>query len=121
MLALLIPTRVHAVLDYVTAGALLAAPELFRLKDVPSSALAPRAAGAVAVVQSAATDYELGLVRALPMRAHLLLDVLSGAALAASPFLVGYARHGRRYWIPHVLVGTMEVAVALVTETETER
>ncbi|HZC00350.1 MAG TPA: hypothetical protein VE844_03000 [Gammaproteobacteria bacterium] len=29
-----IPTSVHGVLDYVTGSALLATPELFRLKDV---------------------------------------------------------------------------------------
>ena len=115
MVAKLIPTKVHGVLDYVTGGALRAAPELFRLKDVPASAAAPRIAGAAAGVYSLLTDYELGAVRVLPMRAHLALDAMSGALLAASPWLLGYAREGRRYWLPHVAVGAMEVAVALIS------
>jgi hypothetical protein len=31
------------------------------------------------------TDYELGIVRLLPMLVHLALDAMSGALLAASP------------------------------------
>jgi D-arabinose 1-dehydrogenase-like Zn-dependent alcohol dehydrogenase len=47
-----IPTSVHGVLDYVTGSALLAAPELFRLKDVPPAALASRLACAGATAYS---------------------------------------------------------------------
>jgi hypothetical protein len=112
----LIPTKVHGVLDYVTGGALLAAPELFRLKDVPASAAAPRVAGAAAGAYSLLTDYELGAARVIPMRAHLALDAMSGVLLAASPWLLGYAKAGRRYWLPHVAVGAMEVAVALISK-----
>src|SRR5215210_1476720 len=61
----LIPTRVHGVIDYLTSGTLLAAPELLRLKDVPSAALTLRLSGAKAAAYSLLTDYELGLVRVL--------------------------------------------------------
>jgi hypothetical protein len=115
----LIPTKVHGVLDYVTGAVLLAAPELFRLKDVPASAAAPRAAGAAASVYSLLTDYELGAVRVIPMRVHLVLDALSGALLAASPWVLGYARAGRRYWAPHAAVGVAEIAAALVSRSDT--
>ena len=47
-----IPTSVHGFLDYVTGSALLAAPELFRLKDVAPAALAPRLACAGATAYS---------------------------------------------------------------------
>ena len=114
----IIPTRVHGVLDYVVGSALLAAPELFRLKDVPASALAPRLAGAGATAYSLMTDYELGAVKVLPMRAHLMLDAASGALLAASPWLFGYGRAGTRYWLPHTLVGANEIVVALMTKTQ---
>jgi hypothetical protein len=55
-----IPTSVHGVLDYLTGSALLATPELLRLKDVPFSALAFRSAGGGAAAYSLLTDYELG-------------------------------------------------------------
>ncbi len=118
MVAQVIPTKVHGVVDYATSGALLAAPEIFRLKDVRASALAPRLAGAAATVYSALTDYELGVVKALPMKAHLALDAASGALLAASPWVLRYRRHGVRHWLPHTLVGVSEVAVALTSRTD---
>jgi hypothetical protein len=103
-----LPTRAHGVLDYATGSALLAAPELLRLKDVPQAVLTPRLAGAGATVYSLMTDYELGVVRVLPMPVHLALDAMSGALLAASPWRLGYARNGMRYWLPHALVGASE-------------
>jgi hypothetical protein len=75
------------VLDYVIGSALLAAPELFRLKDVPPAALTPRLAGAGATTYSLMTDYELGAVRLLSMPVHLALDAMSGVLLLSSPHL----------------------------------
>ena len=115
------PTSVHGVLDYVTGSALLAAPELFRLKDVPSAALTPRLTGAGATAYSLLTDYELGAVRLLPMPVHLALDAMSGALLATSPWLLGYAKNGPRYWLPHALVGASEILAALATKTQPPR
>jgi hypothetical protein len=113
-----IPTSVHGVLDYVTGSALLAAPELFRLKDVPPAALTPRLAGAGATTYSLVTDYELGAVRLLPMPVHLALDAVSGVLLVSSPWLLGYAKNGLRYWLPHTLVGASEILAALATKTQ---
>jgi hypothetical protein len=120
MIAGVIPTKVHGVIDYATSGALLAAPELFRLKDVRRSALAPRLAGAAATAYSAFTDYELGVVKALPMKAHLGLDAASGVLLAASPWALGYRRYGVRHWLPHTLVGLSELAVALTSKSDSD-
>lgn len=118
MVAEVIPTKVHGVVDYATSGTLLAAPELLRLKDVRSSALAPRVSGAARTGLSALTDYELGAVRVIPMKAHLAADAVMGALLAASPWVAGYRKHGLRHWLPHMLVGLSEVALALTTKSE---
>lgn len=118
MVANVIPTRVHGAVDYATSGALVAAPELLRLKRTSASALAPRIAGGATAVSSALTDHELGAVKLLPMRAHLALDAAAGALLAASPWVLGTRRRGVRHWLPHTLVGLGEVAVALTSKTE---
>jgi SPW repeat len=114
----MIPTSVHGVLDYLTGSTLLAAPELLRLKDVPSSALAFRLAGGGAAAYSLLTDYELGAKKIVPMPVHLMLDAASGALLAASPWVFGSAKNGTRYWMPHVLVGLFEILVAGTTKTQ---
>ena len=64
-----------------------------------------RLAGTGAIAYSLLTDYELGLMRLLHMPAHLALDAMSGALLVSSPWLLGFADRGTRYWLPHALVG----------------
>ena len=110
-----IPTHVHGVLDYLTGSALLAAPGLLGIKDDPRAALTLRLTGAGATAYSLLTDYELGLVRSIPVPAHLVLDAMSGALLASSPWLLGFADRGTRYWLPHVLVGATEILAASTT------
>lgn len=116
-----VPTRVHGVVDYAAATALLAAPDIFRLKQTSPSAIAPRVTGALAAAYSALTDYELGVRRVLPMKAHLALDAAGGALLAGLPWATRSARRGPRYWVPHLALGAAEIGLALTTRTEPGR
>lgn len=113
----IISTQIHGIVDYVTGGALLSAPRLLGLDDVPASAHVLRLAGAGAALYSVLTNYELGIVKVIPMPAHLALDAASGVLVASSPWLFGFAREGSRYWLPHVLVGAFEVLAATTTRT----
>jgi hypothetical protein len=56
-------------------------------------------------------------VRLLPMPVHLAMAAASGALLASSPWLFGFANEGRRYWLPHVLVGATEMLAAAMSKT----
>jgi hypothetical protein len=91
---------------------LLATPGLLGLGDEPRAALALRLAGGGATAYSLSTDYELGLVRLLPMPRRLALDAMSSALLASSPRLFGFAERGARYWLPHALVDATGVLAA---------
>jgi hypothetical protein len=113
----IVSTKTHGVLDYLTGTALLAAPKILGLEDVPSSARALQLAGGGATAYSLLTDYEFGVAKLLPMPVHLALDATSGALLASSPWLFGFARNGPRYWLPHVLVGMQEILAAAITKT----
>ena len=112
-----IPTREHGALDYLTGGALLAAPGLLGIKDDLRATLALRLAGGGATAYSLVTDYEFGLAGLLPMPVHLALDAASGVLLASSPWLFGFAEKGTRYWLPHALVGAQEILAAAMTKT----
>jgi hypothetical protein len=116
-----IPTKLHGALDYVTAPALAVAPDVLRLNGMRSSSLVPRTIGTGGGVVAALTDYELGVKMVIPMRAHLVVDAVSGAALASAPWLFGSARQGARHWLPHAVVGVTELALALTTKTEKRR
>ncbi|HKH11409.1 MAG TPA: SPW repeat protein [Rubrobacter sp.] len=112
-----VSTKTHGVLDLASAGTLLAAPRLLGLESGSRAASVLRMAGGGAAAYSMITDYEFGVVGLLPMRVHLALDAASGAFLAASPWLFGFAKNGPRYWAPHVLMGAGEVLAALASRT----
>ncbi len=113
-----IPTSAHGVLDYLVGVALLAAPWLFGFADNETARWVTMAFGAAAILYSLLTDYEIGVIRAIPMPVHLILDAMSGILLAASPWLFGFSEE---VWVPHVIVGVFEIIAAISTETEPNR
>jgi hypothetical protein len=110
----IISTRTHGVLDYATGLLLIVLPYIFGFADGTIAQWLPQLLGAAAILYAAFTDYELGAVRAVPMRVHLFLDVASGLLLASSPWLFGFA--DRVHW-PHLLLGLFEIAAGLMTRT----
>jgi hypothetical protein len=109
-----LPTRIHGMLDYLLGALLIASPWALGFGAGGAETWVPVGLGALLLLYSLFTDYELGLVKRLQMPAHLLLDVLSGLLLAVSPWLFGFDTH---VWMPHVVLGLAEVAVAAVTNT----
>ncbi len=111
-----IPTSVHGVIDYLWGIALLSTPWLLGFADVPAAKWVAVVFGVGALIYSALTAYELGVLRLLPMPLHLIFDGIGGLVLAASPFLFGFAD---RVYLPHLLFGLFSVAASLLTRTET--
>ena len=103
-----IPTRVHGVLDYLTAGVLIAAPALLGFRKHGMQSWLPMALGVGTIGYSLLTDYELGLFKIIPMPVHLALDAANGALLAASPWLFGFSEEVSA---PHLGLGLFEIAV----------
>ncbi len=108
-----ISTRVHGMLDYLVGALLIAAPWLFGFADGGAETWVPVVLGAGAIMYSLFTDYELGMVRSIPMPTHLMLDIGSGVLLAVSPWLFGFAD---RVWEPHLIVGLIEIGTAVMTK-----
>ncbi|RYG39935.1 hypothetical protein EON79_23465, partial [bacterium] len=88
-MALPIPRPAHGVLDYLYAAATAATPHLLGFTDVAPARWAAYGLGGLVVAVSLLTRYELGLVRVLPFRVHLLFDSLGGAAALAAPWALG--------------------------------
>jgi hypothetical protein len=107
-----IPTRVHAVFDYAVGALLIAAPWLFDFARGRAEMWIPLLLGAATTGYSLLTDYELGMVRRLPMPLHLMLDVMGGVLLVVSPWLFGFAAE---VWAPHLIIGVIAIGVALTT------
>lgn len=109
-----LPTRVHGVLDYLYGLAVIAGPWLLGFARGGAETWVPVTLGAAYLVVSLFTDYELSVVRAVPMPVHLAIDGLGGAFLAASPWIFGFADH---VYLPHLLVGLFAILASSITET----
>ena len=112
-----ISTRTHGVLDYVVGALLIVVPYILGFADGTAAQWVPQLLGLVAIGGALMTDYELGVMRVIPMPVHLGIDIASGALLALSPWLFGFA--DRVYW-PHLVVGAMEIGAGLMTRTAPE-
>ena len=112
-----ISTRTHGVLDYVVGALLIVVPYILGFADGTAAQWVPQLLGLVAIGGAMLTDYELGVMRVIPMPVHLMIDIGSGALLALSPWLFGFS--DRVFW-PHLLVGLMEIGAGLTTRTAPE-
>lgn len=108
----MINTRTHGIIDYATGALLLVAPYLFGFANGGIAQWLPQLLGAMTIVMSLFTDYELSISRVIPLRVHLGMDMATGALLAVSPWLFGFAD---LIWWPHLLVGLMEIVVPMLT------
>lgn len=109
-----LPSRIHGIIDYLWGLALLASPWVLGFSDVTAAKWLAVVFGIGAVIYSVVTDYELGLIRLLPMPLHLVIDGLGGAFLAASPWLFAFSD---RVYLPHLVFGLFSVVASLITQT----
>lgn len=111
-----VDATLHGVTDYTAASILMTA--LPRIAGVSGtrSGRQIRMAGAIHAGYSAITDYPLGVVKALPFRAHLAIDAAGAIALAAAPFVTGQYRRGTRHWLPHLALCLFELGSLALTD-----
>lgn len=114
-----IPAFVHGIFDYVGGIVLLAAPNIFGFADGPTAAvMVPRVIGVIVLLQSICTRYEVGLIKVLPMRVHLMNDYIASLFLAVSPWLFGFHNGASNQWMPHLIVGIAVFVLSLMTRTD---
>ncbi len=108
-----ITPRVHGMIDYATVLATAAAPKVLGF-PAPAAALAYGMAGSYLGL-SAVTDYPLSAKRVVPFRTHGIAEAVSGLALPAMPWALGFARHrgARNFFL--ALTG-VTFAVAALTD-----
>lgn len=108
---------IHAYLDYPVALALIALPFLFGLgTSHPLALYISPVVGLAAFLLTVFTDHHLGLVRILPYRFHLAVDLAVGLLFLALPFAFGFAGiDAVYYWVN----GAAVVSVILLSKPET--
>lgn len=113
-MAKLFSTKTHGVLDYLTVGTLLTLPRALGWNTRPTALLTN--AALMTLGYSLATRYELGLLKLLPMRAHLALDAMSAVGLLAAPWLLPDEDSSVKATL--IGLGLFELTVTLSTEAE---
>ncbi len=111
-----VDATLHGVVDY-SVGAVLATafPRLAGIEGT-RSARQIRISGASHLAYSTVTNYPLGAVKALPFKVHLALDAVGALAIAATPFVTGQWKKGRRQWVPHVALCLFELSSLAMTD-----
>jgi hypothetical protein len=109
----IIDTKTHGYLDYLMGALLIASPWLFNFYRGGAETWVPVILGIGTILYSMMTNYELGLMKAMSMRAHLAMDFVGGAILAVSPWVFGFSEFV--FW-PHLILGVFEIMASLMTD-----
>jgi SPW repeat len=109
-----IPLNLHAAIEPLMAIVIIAAPWVFQFSATTSATVVCVAVGVVMLLSGAMTDWRLSLVRLIPLRMHLMTDLLLGAVLVLSPLIFGFSDEGGPTRFT-VIVGVLELLTALMT------
>lgn len=108
-----IPSRIHGILDYVVGLFLIAYPWFtFHVGGYETWVFV--GLGVATLIYSALTNYEWGLAKVIPMKAHLIIDLVGALFLIASPWIFNFAWV---VWEDHVIVGLFEIVVIALSQT----
>jgi len=107
-----IPTRFHGILDYVVGLLMIASPWLFDFARGGAETWVLVIVGALVLLQTIMTDFEVGIVKMIPMQTHLMMDFGIGVILALSPWLFGFADY---IYTPHLIFGVFSILASLTT------
>ncbi len=112
----IIPRFFHGVADYLSGLLLLAAPNLLDFANAGGSAAwLPRVVGLTILLQALSTDYELGVMKMIPISLHLLIDYVVGAFLIAAPWLLGFSGV-RAAMMTTVVMGVLVIGLTAMTQ-----
>jgi hypothetical protein len=119
----IIPTRMHGMLDYIVGALLIASPWIFGFANESSTAKWVFVAIGIAMLAtSLMTNYELGMMKVIPMHMHLWVDAIAGVVLALSPWIFGYSNDtGTNGWVPALVIGIVELGTAGMSDPWPER
>jgi len=109
-----IPLNVHAALEPVIALVIIAAPWIFGFSDADDAKAVCIAVGAIMLIAGSMTDWRISLARVIPIRTHMMTDLLLAAVLILSPFVLGFSDHGGATRFT-VIAGVLEALTALAT------
>ncbi len=111
----IINDKLHGVIDYLAAIALIGAPFYFGFAG--HALQLSVAAGVALFLYSLMTSYSLSARKAIPFGVHLVIDFVAGVALVAAPFVLGFEGFVKTYYF---IMGGAVIVVVLLTNPKTD-
>lgn len=113
-----ISTKAHTVIGLVVGAALLIAPWLFGFSDNSAATNSAIWVGVVVLLSELVSTSPYSILKLVPMKAHVVMDVLVGVFLLLTPWLFSFMDSAaNNQWLPHVVVGVLIAGYALLTRT----
>jgi hypothetical protein len=113
----MIPKFYHGVLDYMSGVLLLAAPNLFGFSEIGGVTVwIPRIVGLMILLQALMTDYELGVMKLIPIGVHLMTDYIVGAFLFLAPFVFGISARSMGATVLLLVMAGLALGAAYMTQ-----
>jgi hypothetical protein len=117
-----ISTKVHTIIGLVVGVVLIFASSIFNFTDNSAASMVAMWVGIFIVLNELITTSPSSPLKLVPMKVHLILDIVTGLFLAVSPWLFNFANSDEpSQWVPHLIVGIMVAGYALVTSTDDAR
>ena len=104
---------VHGVIEYLVGALFIAAPFVLGF-DSDAAVAVSLVTGLVILVLTASTGLPTGLIRAVPMATHVVLDFLLGGFSIGAPFLFGFSDEAAPTAF-FIVVGVAHVLVTIGT------
>jgi hypothetical protein len=113
-----ISPRVHGMLDYLLAAALIAVPLAVDFHDDTATVLMLVIGGA-ATVLAIGTNWSTGIVRVLPPVVHGVADIAAAIVLIIAPFVLGFTDHTAAT-VLYVVIGVGGLGATVLTRFESD-
>ena len=113
-----VPAFVHGVVEYLAGILFIAAPFLLSF-DADTATAASIVAGVLILVVAASSAMSTGLIKSIPVQAHVVLDYVLALVLIAAPFLFGFSGDGTATAF-FIVLGVLHLLLTIATRFVTE-
>jgi hypothetical protein len=108
-----IPAFVHGLVEYAAGIFLVASSFLFSFQSGSATA-ASIVAGVLILVIAASTAMPTGLIKSIPVHAHVVLDYILAGLLIASPFIFAFTDDGTATAV-FIVLGIVYLLITIAT------
>jgi hypothetical protein len=109
-----VPAFIHGLLEYIAGAALIAAPFVLAYNADGTATAVSIVAGVVVLVLTASSALSTGLIKSIPVQAHVVLDYIYAALLIAAPFIFAFTADGTATAV-FVVLGVFHMLLTIAT------